>query len=185
MPIPTNIERKVGDFLVSKTDTRGIISYCNDEFIAISGYSEAELLGKPHSIVRHPDMPKTIFKYLWDRLREGNEVNAFVKNMAKDGSFYWVFANVVPSYSGEGKLLAYTSVRRRPSEDGVYFAKQFYPELLKAEANGGVEAGFKFIKAYMADYQNASMTDAAFCLQVPEVECICGIRDVVRSAKTG
>ena len=118
MPIPNQIERKVSNFLVSKTDTKGKILYCNDEFVAISGYSERELLGKPHSIVRHPDMPRTIFKYLWDTLAQGKEVNAYVKNMAKDGSYYWVFANVCPSSSANGQIVAYNSVRRCPSENG-------------------------------------------------------------------
>lgn len=136
MPTPNQTEKSVKGFLVSKTDTKGKILYCNEEFIEISGYSEKELLGQPHSIVRHPDMPRTIFKYLWGRIVQGKEVNAYVKNLAKDGSFYWVFANISPSFANGNTIVTYNSVRRKPSPNGVAFAKEFYAELKQVEQQG-------------------------------------------------
>ena len=180
MPTPTNVERKVGDFLVSKTDTSGKILYCNDEFIAISGYTEKELLGKPHSLVRHPDMPRTIFKYLWDTLKSGQEVNAYVKNMAKDGSFYWVFANVSASYSPVGNLLTYTSVRRKPSEEGLAFAKELYPKLKEVEEKG-LDAGLSYVKEFF-DSLHTTFTEAMFCLQTTE-QCYASLLERITHKK--
>ncbi len=98
-PIPKDIEKVVPSdrFLVSKTDTKGIITYANPIFIEVSGYTEDELIGANHNIVRHPDMPRTVFKLLWDMIQNGEEIFAYVKNMAKDGSYYWVFAHVTSS----------------------------------------------------------------------------------------
>ena len=147
MPTPNSIERSVKGFLVSKTDTKGKILYCNEEFISISGYSEKELLGQPHSIVRHPDMPRTIFKYLWGRIVQGKEVNAYVKNLAKDGSFYWVFANIYPSLTSTNTIVTYNSVRRKPSKNRLEFAKKFYAELKNIE-QGGIDAGTTWFVEY-------------------------------------
>ncbi len=103
------------DIIVSKTDIKGKITYTNHVFREIAGYSGKELDGAPHSIIRHPDMPRTVFKLLWDKLALGEEVFAYVKNMAKTGDHYWVFAHVTPSYDGDGKLLGYHSSRRVPN----------------------------------------------------------------------
>jgi PAS domain S-box-containing protein len=98
--VPTQVERILADneFIISKTDTKGKITYGNRPFNDYSGFSENELLGVQHNIVRHPDMPRAVFKLLWDEVQTGREVFAFVKNLSKDGSFYWVFANVTPSF---------------------------------------------------------------------------------------
>lgn len=102
------------DIIVSKTDLKGRITYANQTFCRIAGYSEAELMGQPHSIIRHPDMPRAVFKLLWDTLAEGREVFAYVKNMAKSGNYYWVFAHVTPSFDRDKKIVAYHSNRRVP-----------------------------------------------------------------------
>ncbi|MFZ5789986.1 MAG: PAS domain-containing protein [Pseudomonadota bacterium] len=113
---PTRVERFLEPHrvIVSKTDLRGRIIYVNRTFMTISGYEEEELLGQPHSIIRHPDMPRCIFKLLWDLLGEGREVFAYVKNMARTGDFYWVFAHVTPSRGADGKAVGYHSNRRAP-----------------------------------------------------------------------
>ena len=89
---PTQHERlmREGDFIVSKTDLKGRITYCNRIFIEFSGFTESELLGAPHNLIRHPDMPRGVFQLLWDTLANGDEIFAYVKNMSKDGGFYWV-----------------------------------------------------------------------------------------------
>ncbi len=115
--IPTNREVRFDrdHFIVSKTDLKGRITYVNRTFCTIAGYSEAELLGAPHSIIRHPDMPRAVFKLLWDRLLEGHEVFAYVKNMTKAGDYYWVFAHVTPSHDGDGAFVGFHSNRRAPN----------------------------------------------------------------------
>jgi len=125
------------DFIVSKTDTKGRITYGNRIFIEFSGYQEEELLGAQHNIIRHPDMPRGVFKFLWDTLGAEKEVFAFVKNMAKDGSFYWVFANVTPSYDKHHHVDGYFSVRRQPNPVAVKTVSGLYIQMLEEEKNAG------------------------------------------------
>ena len=114
--------------LVSKTNQKGIITYCNHSFIEISGYSESELLGQQHNIVRHPDMPRVIFSLLWETLKSNHEFNAYIKNLAKNGDYYWVFANITPSYSPDNELLGYYSVGRKPEPDKLNYIQNLYLE---------------------------------------------------------
>ena len=125
------------DFLVSKTDLKGRITYGNRIFIEYSGYSEAELLGKSHNIVRHPDMPRGVFKFLWDTLQSGRECFAYVKNRSKDGGYYWVFANVTPSFDAAGQVEGYFSVRRKPRSSGIAVLAPLYRQMLEVERRAG------------------------------------------------
>ena len=147
-PEPTNHERllKDEDYIVSKTDLKGRITYCNKIFVEISGYSESELLGQPHSIVRHPDMPKIVFKLLWDRIKRKEDIFAFVKNLCKDGGFYWVFANVTATLDSNGNIRDYHSVRRKPNRDALKTIESIYSDLLREERRGGMEASEKYLE---------------------------------------
>ncbi len=120
------IELDTKAFLVSETDEKGIIRFANDEFCKYAGYSLDELLGKPHSIVRHPDMPRAAFKDLWDTIKKGERWRGFVKNRAKDGRYYWVFATVYPFISCDGSK-GYISCRRKISQ----MEKEKYEALYK------------------------------------------------------
>lgn len=145
-PQPTQHEKVLGDddFIVSKTDPKGVITYGNRIFIAMSGYSEEELLGAPHSILRHPDMPKAVFKLLWDTIQARQEICAYVKNLSKEGSFYWVFANVTPSFDLSGNLIGYYSVRRKARSEAVQAVSALYRTMLEAERRAGDgQAGMK------------------------------------------
>lgn len=136
---PTSVERSLGDqdFIVSKTDAKGRIVYANRIFIELSGYREAELLGAQHNIIRHPDMPRSVFKLLWDHIAAGQEFIGYVKNMARDGSFYWVLATVTPDYDTRREICGYTSVRRKPRGEAVAAAAGLYREMLAAEGRVG------------------------------------------------
>lgn len=136
---PTTVEKvmREDDFIVSKTDTKGRITYGNRIFIEYSGYSAGELLGAQHNIIRHPDMPRAVFKLLWDTIQARQECFAYVKNMAKDGSFYWVFANVTPSFGTDGSLLGYYSVRRKPKASAVKTVTDLYRAMLETEQRTG------------------------------------------------
>ena len=105
------------DIIVSKTDLKGRITYANQSFCHIAGYTEAELLGQPHSIIRHPDMPRAVFKLLWDTVLDRREIFAYVKNMARNGDYYWVFAHVTPSYDAKGSVIGFHSSRRVPDRN--------------------------------------------------------------------
>lgn len=136
---PTQQEKvmRENDFIVSKTDTKGRITYGNETFIEFSGYTEEELLGTQHNVIRHPDMPRGVFKFLWDTIAAGREVCAYVKNMAKDGSYYWVFATVTPDYDATGNIIGYFSVRRAPKRAAVQVVEGLYRLMLDAERAAG------------------------------------------------
>ncbi|MFT3940900.1 PAS domain S-box protein [Rhodopseudomonas sp. BR0C11] len=160
---PTGVEVffDADDIIVSKTDLKGRITYANRVFTDICGYSEAELLGQPHSIVRHPDMPRCVFKLLWDTLAEGREIFAYVKNMTKYGDHYWVFAHVTPSFDAAGTVIGYHSNRRVPERRVVAALEPVYAELLAQESrhrNGkdALTAGYQhmidFVKSKNISY---------------------------------
>lgn len=146
-PMPNNHERvmKEEDFIISKTDTTGKITYCNEIFMEMAMMSEKELLGKPHSIIRHPDMPKTVFKLLWDRIQNKEEIFAYVKNLSGNGSFYWVFANITASYDNNGKIIGYYSVRRKPTPKAIETIKPLYAEMLRLEKSNGINASMDYL----------------------------------------
>lgn len=116
-------------FLVSETDARGVITFANDEFIKVSGFLKEELIGKPHNIVRHPDMPKAAFQNLWDTIQSGKTWAGFVKNRTKDGGFYWVYATVSPSKGCNGDLV-YLSCRKKASADEIEQATKLYKTMV-------------------------------------------------------
>lgn len=117
-----------GKLIVSSTDPSGVIKKVNQAFVEMSGYSEAELIGAPHSILRHPDMPPAAFKDLWDTVLKGQTWQGHVKNLRKDGGFYWVKATVIPNIR-KGQVVGYTSVRRKPSRTKVEDCIKLYPTL--------------------------------------------------------
>jgi len=121
------------EVIVSKTDTQGRITYANDIFIGMSGYTEEELLGQPHNILRHPDMPRCVFKFLWDRIAQGHEVFAYVINRSKNGDHYWVFAHVTPCYGSGGAIVGYHSTRRVPLPKALEAVKPLYASLRAIE----------------------------------------------------
>ena len=133
------------DLIVSKTDLQGRVTYGNEHFIKISGYSEEELLNSPHNILRHEDMPRVVFQLLWERIKNKKSINAYVKNKSKNGDFYWVFANVTASVDENENLIGYYSVRRKPSNQGLQAIDKLYKELLQVESRGGVSASLKVL----------------------------------------
>lgn len=121
-----------GRLIVSRTDMDGIITHANDAFVEISGYDREELIGAQHSILRHPDMPKVAFKGLWDTLNAGEKWHGYVKNLRKDGAYYWVYATALPNVRN-GKVVGYSSVRRKPSRKKIEELIPLYRQWLEAE----------------------------------------------------
>ncbi|HEX5328940.1 PAS domain-containing protein [Sulfuricurvum sp.] len=140
-----------GEFIVSKTDLSSKITYGNALFIKMSGYDEFELLGQPHKILRHEDMPSVVFKLLWSRIKEGKEIFAYVKNKTKNGDFYWVFAHVTPSFSPNKEITNYHSVRRMPSEKALKVIKPLYASLLQQERLGGISASETYLNNLLTE----------------------------------
>lgn len=117
-----------GKLIVSATDVEGYITHANEAFVHMSGYTKDELIGLPHYVLRHPDMPPVAFKGLWDELAESGRWKGYVKNLRKDGGFYWVYASVIANIR-KGQLVGYTSVRRRPSQTRVDECTELYKTL--------------------------------------------------------
>ncbi|WP_305984101.1 PAS domain-containing protein [Roseibium sp. MMSF_3544] len=154
--VVTGVERFFGDdeLIVSKTDLKGRITYCNDVFLQIAGYTEKECIGHPHSIIRHPEMPRCVFDLLWEFIQSGREIFAYVKNRCKNGDHYWVQAHVTPSKDRSGTILGYHSNRRVPDRDVLENAIfPLYDELLQEERrHGDRKSGLQASKQLIDDF---------------------------------
>ena len=154
---PTSVEKvmREKDLIFSRTDLKGKITYANNIFIEFSGYTHAELIGAQHNIIRHPDMPRAVFKLLWDKIQNKEECCAYVKNMSKDGSFYWVYATVNPSFDENGNPKGYTSCRGKPKQSGLDVVQPLYATMLEAEKKAGaanaIEASSKILTDLLHD----------------------------------
>jgi PAS domain S-box-containing protein len=143
------------DVIVSKTDLKGRITYVNRGFMRISGFQESELLGQPHSIIRHPRMPRSVFKLLWDTVRSKHEIFAYVINSCKNGDYYWVHAHVTPSLNEGGNIIGYHSNRRVPSPEIIKGTiEPLYKTLIDVEqgyvnAKDGMAAGFDTVGNFL------------------------------------
>ncbi|MDQ7084200.1 MAG: PAS domain-containing protein [Sulfurovum sp.] len=150
---PTDIEHEVRtiDIIVSKGDAKGDITYANPIFFKIAGYTQSELTDKPHSILRHPDMPKIIFKYFWSNLKSNKDVKAFVKNLTKDGGFYWVLAHVRVAMNPDKTFRNYVSTRKGMSTSARAIIEPLYASLLNAEVSGGMQASLPLLEDFLRD----------------------------------
>ncbi|MFN8157749.1 MAG: PAS domain-containing protein [Candidatus Nanopelagicales bacterium] len=151
---PTGVERIFSpeEIIVTKTDLHGRITYANEVFCRVSALEEADVVGQPHSLIRHPEMPRGVFRLLWDRLQRGQEVFAYVKNLAADGQHYWVFAHVTPTFDDLGRIRSFHSSRRSPDRAAVNAIVPVYLAMLEAEAayskaTDAAAAGFALLMA--------------------------------------
>jgi PAS domain S-box-containing protein len=153
-PIPRDNEIKLNTkrYIVSKTDTQGIIEYGNDYFVEISGYSEEELIGRPHSLIRHPDMPKIVFKMMWDRINKAQNIMAVVKNLAKDGSYYWVITEFEPKVDPiTNEIISHTAFRKAAPAKVVEAIAPIYAKLIEIEKEDGMEASEKYLRGFLEE----------------------------------
>jgi len=184
---PTNKESlfKPDEIFFSSTDLKGIILSGNDVFQRISKYSMEELLGSPHNIIRHPDMPKIIFKLLWDYIQSGKSIVAYVKNLAKDGNYYWALATIIPIKDKEGNIAEYISIRIKPTTKFFEKIPPIYEHLLHIEKEKGMEEsyealmeiikklGYKSYDDFMKDLLSKEVKDKLSLLKVgiPSTSC--------------
>jgi PAS domain S-box-containing protein len=157
-PTPTGRERFFAqdEVIVSKTDLTGKITYANNVFLTIASYEEHEVLGQPHSMIRHPDMPRSVFKLLWDSLQDRREIFAYVMNMSKNGDHYWVLAHVTPTLGAEGQPIGYHSNRRVPDPRPLAKVKDLYAALLAeerrhADKRAALDAGVALLQRTLRD----------------------------------
>jgi len=150
-PYPTQREIKLDaqDMIVSKTDLKGMITYANRTFVEVSGYKENELVGSPHNILRHPDMPKAIFYLMWESIKNGKNIMAVVKNLAKNGDHYWITTDFDIQRDREGKIRNYIAYRQAAPKSVVKEIGPLYKKLLDIEKEHGMEASIGFLEGYL------------------------------------
>ena len=153
-PIPLDEEIALDPkrYIVSETDEKGKITFCNDYFMEVSGYNKEELIGKSHNIVRHPDMPKIVFKLLWETISQGKNINAVVKNLAKDGRYYWIFTEFESRRDNDtGDIIGYHAARKSISKHVIEIIANLYTVLLEIEKNEDIEASEKYLISFMKE----------------------------------
>jgi len=139
-------------FIVSKTDLKGKILFINKNFSEVSGYSEAELIGLQHNALRHPDMPKAIFFLVWQSLLAGNKISGVIKNLAKDGRYYWVISDFEAKRDSQGNIAALTAFRRAAPDDVVEEAEELYMTMLAIEKKHGMEKSLAYLEGFLEEH---------------------------------
>jgi PAS domain S-box-containing protein len=156
--VPTGRERAFSpdDIIVSKTDATGHLTYVNDVFLDVSRFDEADLIGRPHNVIRHPDMPSAVFRLLWEEIQAGREIFAYVVNVAADGAHYWVLAHVTPTFGTGGQVVGFHSNRRTATPGALVHVVPVYARIRRAELAAGrrseaVLAGTAELDAVLAE----------------------------------
>ena len=160
---PKNIasQFEIDELFFSITDTKGIILTGNDVFQRVSKFNRDELIDKPHNIIRHPDMPRAIFKAVWNTIQEGKPFVGYVKNMAKDGSYYWVLAAIYPVLNDEGKIEKYVSIRLKPTSKIFDLIPNLYKEILEVELKNDMDTALQFLLNKLRELGYESYEDFA------------------------
>ncbi|MBD3841494.1 MAG: PAS domain S-box protein [Campylobacterales bacterium] len=148
---PNELIVNLDDLIVSSTDSKGNITYANEIFCKIAGYTKEELIGQPHNVIRHEDMPKAIFKLLWDRVLQGQTIYVFVKNKAKNGDYYWVKAYVKPIVSDQNEVEQIISYRKPLNDFAKEYIIDLYSKLIEFEKNHSVQESLEYFQKYLDD----------------------------------
>jgi len=150
-PLPLNREIRLNNrkIIVSKTDRYGKIQYVNDYFCEVSGYEEEEVIGMPHSILRHPDMPRAVFYLMWQSIQKGNNITAVVKNLAKSGEYYWVTTDFEIIRDGNNEINEYIAYRRPASKMAIAGVEELYEKLLHIEKKSGMEQSLLYLQGFL------------------------------------
>lgn len=147
------------ELIVSKTCLKGKITYANRRFMSIAGFSEQQLLQQSHNLIRHPDMPKAVYRLMWKTLQSGQEFFGFVKNLCADGRYYWVFANVTPDIDERGQTRGYYSVRRKAPESAISLIAELYQQMIAIEASGGGRSAIDQSVAHLQNWLDQNCLD--------------------------
>jgi PAS domain S-box-containing protein len=149
LPIDDEIKLNPKKIIVSKTDKYGKILYVNDYFCEVTGYEANEVIGVPHNIIRHPDMPKAIFYLMWRTIENGGNIKAVVKNLAKSGKYYWVTTDFEHYRNSRGEIESYIAFRRPAPRRVVDEIEELYESLLDVEKRHGMKASLVYLQGYL------------------------------------
>ncbi len=139
-------------FIVSKTDLKGKIIFINKNFSEVSGYTESELIGVPHNVLRHPDMPRAVFYLVWQKLLAGNKISGVIKNLAKDGRYYWVIADFEPKRDKDGNITTLTAFRRAAPQDVIDTTEELYATMVAIEKKHGMEKSLAYLEGFLEEH---------------------------------
>lgn len=168
IPIDKEVSWDKTQTIMSKTDLYGTIEYANEVFVDVCGYEDYELMAQPHNIVRHPDMPKVVFKVLWENIQKGNQFHGIVKNLAKSGRYYWVITNFEYSRDENGDIVNYIARRKAVPQDVITkHIEPLYKKLLQIEHVSGVGASEKYLIGFLEE-QGLSYVDLITKLMVED-----------------
>jgi PAS domain S-box-containing protein len=168
IPIDKEVAWDKTKTIMSKTDLYGTIEYANEVFVDVCGYEDYELMAQPHNIVRHPDMPKVVFKVLWENIQKGNQFHGIVKNLAKSGRYYWVITNFEYSRDENGNIVNYIARRKAVPQDVITkHIEPLYKKLLLIEEASGVGASEKYLIGFLEE-QGLSYVDLITKLMVED-----------------
>ena len=159
-PIPSDreVDWNKSKVLLSKTDTKGTILYANEAFIDVSGYDEFELIGQPHNVIRHPEMPQVIFKFLWDSIKANKNIHAIIKNMSKTGRYYWVITDFKIIADTDGEIVGYFGTRKSvPEPIIVKFIEPLYKKLVHIEEVSGLKASEEYLIGFLEERNKTYM----------------------------
>ncbi len=153
---PTPIDKEVSwdktQTIMSKTDLYGTIEYANEAFVDVCGYEDYELMAQPHNIIRHPDMPKVVFKVMWDNIKQGNKFHGIVKNLAKSGRYYWVITDFEYMRDENGAIKNYIARRKAvPQAVVTNHIEPLYKRLLQIEQASGIDASEKYLIGFLEE----------------------------------
>jgi len=166
IPIDKEVSWDKTQTIMSKTDLYGTIEYANEVFVDVCGYEDYELMSQPHNIVRHPDMPKIVFKVLWENIQKGNQFHGIVKNLAKSGRYYWVITNFEYSRDENGNIVNYIARRKAVPQDVITkHIEPLYKKLLQIEQVSGISASEKYLIGFLEE-QGLSYVDLITKLMV-------------------
>ncbi|HEU4789900.1 MAG TPA: PAS domain-containing protein [Flavobacterium sp.] len=184
IPIDKEVSWDKTQTIMSKTDLYGTIEYANEVFVDVCGYEDYELMAKPHNIIRHPDMPKIIFKVLWDNIQKGNQFHGIVKNLAKSGRYYWVITNFEYSRDESGNIVNYIARRKAVPQDVITkYIEPLYKKLSQIEEVSGINASEKYLIGFLEE-QRLSYVDYITKLMV-ENEKVQQIQQVPQAVIVG
>lgn len=150
-PINEEVILRSDKTIMSKTNSKGIIEYANDYFVEISGYKESELIGQAHNVIRHPDMPKVIFKWLWQHLEAKKNIHALVKNLTKEGKYYWVITTFEVKSDAKGNVISFFARRKAPPIKAVKIIDDLYRKILAIEKTSGIEVSEKYLNGFLEE----------------------------------
>jgi hypothetical protein len=141
----------IDDLIVSKTNLDGVIEYANATMLKVAGVNLVDIIGKEHNVSRHPDMPRSVFKMMWDTIKDGKDFYGYVKNLSSDGSFYWTFAFITPDFGKDGAVIGYHSERRAPNQKAVIEISSVYQRLREKEILLGIQEAIEWFNESVLD----------------------------------